>query len=157
MWVRAWALGQPIAGGVLPYEGIRVSGTVEPSSSPVREGISPTDQPLDDPHAVEYVVTGSVVTATDFQADTGSGPRHAGTDVVLSVNGDLMQAQIPGPARDVEVGSVLTVRGPLRHIDNHEWDAFGLVETRRAWSVEEVRHLPDGDLLLRLRRVAQPQ
>ncbi len=101
-------------------------------------------------------MTGSVVTATDYQSDMGSGPRHAGTDVVLSVNGDLLQCQITGPASDIEIGSDLTVRGRLSHIGDYEWDAFGLLDTRRAWSIEEVQRLPDDDLMLRLRPVASP-
>ena len=149
-------MGQPVAGGVLACEGIRVTGIVEPSHSQLRESISPTGERVDDPHAVEYVVTGSVVRAMGFQADLGSGPRHAGTDVVLSVNGDLMQAQIAGPAPDVEVGSVMTVRGPLLHIAAYEWDGLGLVDTRRAWSIEEAWHLPGGDLMLRLSPDASP-
>ena len=158
VWVGAWELGdQPVAGAVLPHEGIRVRGKVEPSHSPMREGVSPTHEPLDDPDAVEYVVTGAVVSASDYQADMGSGLRHAGTDVVLSVNGDPVQAQIAGPARDLQVGSVLSVRGPLLHIADYEWDGFGLVETRRAWLIEEVKHLTDSDLMLRLRPTgAQP-
>jgi len=159
LWVRvrAWELGdQLFVGEVLPSQAIRVTGTVEPFHAPVRERISQVDGPHVDPDAVEYVVTGSVVTATDYQSDTGSGPHHAGTDVVLSVNGDLMQSQIAGPASDIDIGSALTVRGRLSHIGDYEWDAFGLVDTRRAWAIEEVHRLPDDDLMLRLRPTASP-
>ena len=153
----AWELGdQPVAGGILPNEGIRIRGTVESSHTPAQECISTIGGSLADPGAVEYVLAGSVVTATDFQSDTGTGPLHAGTDVVLSVNGDLMQSQIAGPASDIEIGSALTVRGRLVHIRDYEWDAFGLVDTRRSWSIEEVQRLADDDLMLRLRPVASP-
>ena len=97
-------------------------------------------------------MTGSFVSARDDQVDIGSSPRHAGVDVVLSVNGDLIQAQVPeAAAKDLEGGTHLTVRGEISLIADHEWDGFALVDTRRSWSVEEVQHVGSGDYLLLLR------
>lgn len=154
MWARStgWELDNPAAGDVLAREGIRIFGSVETPPNPV-EGILPGEVDLGGagPTAT-YVVAGSVVSARDYQVDFGSGPRHAGVHVVLSVTGDLIQAQVPAAAaRDLQRDAPLTVRGEISLVADYEWDAFELVDTRRSWSVEEVQHLGSGDYLLLLR------
>jgi hypothetical protein len=154
LWARSmdWELDNPAAGDVLAGEGIRIFGSVETPPNPV-EGIHPGEIDLGGagPTAT-YVVTGSVVSARDYQVDLGSGPRHAGAHVVLSVTGDLIQAQVPAAAAtDLQRDAQLTVRGEISLVADYEWDAFELVDTRRSWSVEEVQHLGSGDYLLLLR------
>jgi hypothetical protein len=146
-----WELNNPAPGDVLTAVGIRISGTVvQPPAD--REGVSAREQVLDhDSDSPEYVVTGSMVSARDYKFDMGSAPQHGGTDVVLSVNGELMQAQVPGPASDIGTGSTLTVAGEVSLIADYEWDAFELVDTRRSWVIEEVHHIEIGDYLLQLR------
>ena len=144
-------MDNPAAGDVLPSEGIRIFGSVEPRVNLV-EGILPGEV---DPGGTgprnAYIVTGSVVSARDYQVDFGPGPRHAGAHVVLSVNGDLVQAQVPAvAASDLGSSAPLTVRGQISLVADYEWAAFGLVDTRRSWSVEEVQHLGSGDYLLLL-------
>ena len=87
------------------------------------------------------------MSASDLDTDSG----HGGADVVLSVNGFAVQAQIDGWSRDVVRGTRLSVRGELLVIPNYEWADFDLVDTRGTWAVEETLRLPDGDMLLRLR------
>jgi hypothetical protein len=147
-----WELDNPAAGDVLPGEGIRIFGSVETSMNPVEGIVSSEVNPDGTGRTNTYVVMGSVVSARDYQVNFGPGPRHAGAQVVLSVNGDLMQAQVPRvTASDIEHGDLLTVSGEISIIADYEWDAFGLVDTRRSWSVEEVQHLGSGDYLLLLR------
>src|ERR1044072_2631775 len=98
-----WEWHNPAAGDVLTDEGIRILGSIETPLNPV-EGIrlGEADGGGAGPTPI-YVVTGSVVSAMDYQVDFGSGPDHAGANVVLSVNGDLIQAEIPGAtAKDLE-------------------------------------------------------
>jgi hypothetical protein len=147
-----WELDNPAAGDVLPSEGIRILGSVETGPNP-SEGIHAAEASLEaDRPTAAYVVTGSVVSARDYQVNFGSGPQHAGVDMVLSVNGDRMQAQVPAAmAKDLEPGAQLTVGGEISLVADYEWDdGFELVDTRRSWSVEEVRHLGAGDYLLLL-------
>jgi hypothetical protein len=158
VWVRVaewmWFDGQlpdPVPGWVLPSVGIRVLGTVDEMGPTAEEGILPcAEEPGNTAGAVEYVVTGSVVNADDFQVDTGSGARHAGAELVLTVDGLLFQAQIDGQARDVSLGALVRVRGELFMIAEYEWEDFDLVDTRAPWSIEEALRLPDGDFRLRL-------
>jgi hypothetical protein len=56
-----------------------------------------------------------------------------------------------GPASTLEVGARATVCGEVDLIAQYEWDAFDLAETRRRWSIEDVRRLDAGDYLLLLR------
>jgi hypothetical protein len=154
LWARSmhWELDNPAAGDVLPLEGIRIFGSVETAVNP-DEGILPGQVDLGEagPTAT-YVATGSVVSAKDYQADFGQGPQHVGAELVLSVSGNLIQAQVPGAtATDIRTGARLTVRGELSLVADYEWDAFGLVDTRRSWTVEEVQHRGPGGYLLLLR------
>ena len=155
LWARSedWELDNPAVGDVLPREGIRIFGSIETPVNPV-EGMHPGEVDLGGAgQSNTYIVTGSVVSARDYQVDFGRGPRHAGAHVVLSVNGDLVQAQVKVlTASGLESGAPLTVRGEISLVAEYEWDAFGLVDTRRSWSVEEVQHLGPGDYLLLLRQ-----
>jgi len=158
VWVRMhdWILveaelPEPITDSVLEGTGLRVRGAVEHGDPGAEEGIAPSHKPTDaDSQTVEYLVTGTVLEANDFDSDQGAGSRHSGTDVVLTVNGSLIQAQLDGWARDFTQGSHLSMRGELFVIPYYEWDDFGLVDTRSTWKVEGTRRLPDGDVLLRL-------
>lgn len=158
LWVRmqGWVLveaelPEPVTDSVLEGTGLRVRGSVERGDPGAEEAIARSHKATDaDSQTVEYVVTGQVLEANDFDSDQGSGSRHSGTDVVITVNGSLIQAQLEGWARDFSLGSRLSVRGELLVIPYYEWGDFGLVDTRSTWSVEEARRLPEGDLLLRM-------
>lgn len=154
LWARSmhWELVNPAAGDVLPCEGIRIFGSIEIPLNPV-EGIHPGEVAIDGARPAAYVLTGSLVRASDYQVDMGPGPQHAGAEMVLSVSGVLIQAQTPEvAAKDLEGNVYLTVRGDISLIADYEWDAFELVDTRRSWSVEQVQDLGSGDYLLLLRR-----
>ncbi|GAA3130762.1 hypothetical protein JOF29_007512 [Kribbella aluminosa] len=146
-----------VPGAVLPNIGIRVLGSVERVDPLEDEGIAPRKDPLASPPpvTVDYVVAGTVERSRDFQVDVGAGPQHAGVELVLTVNGHLLQAQVDGQARDIEPGSRLILSGELVVIGEYEWEAFDLVDTRAPWSVEETRRVSNGDYLLRL--VPAPQ
>jgi hypothetical protein len=154
LWVRSkhWELTNPAPGDVLSSRGIRISGTVVQSPA-AHEGTSPQAMNTDgEPELSQYVVTGVVMSATDYSFDIGraEGLQHGGTNIVLSVTGELVHAQIPGPAADIGTGSMLTLSGEVSLIADYEWDAFELVDTRRSWSIEDVRYLGCGDYLLLL-------
>lgn len=59
------------------------------------EGLVRCEKAGDEALTVEYLVTGSVLEASDVDVDSGSGSRHGG-DVVVTVNGSLIQAQLDG-------------------------------------------------------------
>jgi hypothetical protein len=151
-WILVEAnLAEPSPGSVLDETGIRVRGTLGHVGPEVVEGVVRCDNVIGaEAETVAYLVTGSVLQADDFDVDFGSGPRHGGADVVLSVNGCLIQVQLEGWARDVTQGSHVRVRGELLVIPYYEWDDSGLVDTRGAWKVEQTRRLPGGDIALRL-------
>jgi hypothetical protein len=141
---------------VLPNIGIRLLGSVGRADPLEEEGIVPREESLGTPRVtVEYVVTGSVANARDFEVDMGADTQHAGVELVMSVNGRLIQAQVGGRARDVEPGSRLRLRGEFVVIGDYEWEAFDLLDTRASWSVEEMLQLSTGDYLLRLVPVSQ--
>ncbi|GAA3117395.1 hypothetical protein GCM10010530_44700 [Kribbella aluminosa] len=147
---------EPVQGAVLPNIGIRLLGSVACADPSEEDGIDPREESPGTPRGtVEYVVTGSVARARDFEVDTGAGGQSAGVELVLTVNGRLIQAQVDGRARDVEPGSRLRLRGEFLVIGDYEWEAFDLVDTRASWSVEEMRQFSTGDYLLRL--VPAPQ
>ena len=162
LWVRMhdWIvveaeLSEPMREAVLEGTGLRVRGAVERGDPGTEEGIARSHEPTDvDSRTEEYVVTGTVLEATDFESDQGAGSRHGGTDVILTVNGSQIQAQLDGWARDFTHGSRLSVRGELLVIPYYEWDRLRVVDTRSTWKVEATRRLPDGDLLLLLRVLA---
>jgi hypothetical protein len=143
---------EPVQGAVLSNIGIRLLGSAKCADPLEDKAIVPRDEPLSSPHrTVEYVVTGSVVSARDFQVNMGAGPQHSGVELVLTINGRLIQAQVEGHASDVEPGSRLSLRGELVVIGNYEWEDFELVDTRAPWLVTEIRQFSnDGDYLLRL-------
>ena len=149
MWARSrhWEFDNPRPGDVLELEAICISGTVEAPA--------PTDGVVRQEHARDaspaYLITGSLVSAQDFQADFGHGSRHAGTDVLLSVGGERMLAQIPGPASTVELGARVTVRGEVTVLAAYKWDEFGVADTAREWSIEDVRNPDVGEYLMLLR------
>jgi hypothetical protein len=151
-----WALVEeqwpvPVAGAVLFDIGIRLRGAVVDVAGRGEGVVADSGRVVGESFAaVESVVTGRVVHARDFAVDEGSGPRHAGVELVLSVDDRLMHAQIGGQAGEVEVGSLLSVRGQLCVIGDYEWDAFDLVDTRGSWSVVELRRLLHGDYLVGL-------
>lgn len=151
-WIPVEAeLPEPFTDSVLEGTGLRVRGAVERVDPGAEEGIARSHEPTDaDSQTVEYLVTGKVLVANDFDSGQGAGSRHSGTDVVLTVNGSLIQAQLDGWARDFTHGSRMSVRGELLVIPYYEWDDFELVDTRSTWKVESTRRLPDGDLLLQL-------
>ena len=153
-WVRVEGdLPQPLQGSVLPHVGIRAYGTVERVSDAVDVGLIAESQPSDtDPRTPVYAVTATVESSRDFEADTGSGSQHAGLELVLDARRCRLQAQVEGHAHDVEIGSRVTVRGTLFVIGQYEWEAFGLVDTRADWRIEETLTQPDGDYVLRLTR-----
>jgi hypothetical protein len=142
---------EPAPRSMLSGTGIRVRGVIERADPADDDGLVPDEKAAGDaPRTVEYVITGTVADAHDFEFDSGAGSEHGGTDIVLSVDGLLVQAQVQGWARDVVHGSRLRVRGELSVIAYHEWDDFGLVDTRDSWTVEETLALAAGDYLLRL-------
>ncbi|WP_243061093.1 hypothetical protein [Nocardioides sp. SR21] len=104
----------------------------------------------------EYVMTGAVISAADFRVARRSRPGHGGTDVVLSVGGELVQAQVPGPASTLIVGARVAVAGEVTLIPDHEWGSFPLVDTRRRWLIADVRTLGDGEYFLLLDPAAEP-
>lgn len=151
-WVLVEAqLPEPMPGSVLEGTGVRVRGHLERADPNATEGIVRCDKASSDAsRPVEYLVTGSAMEATDFGIDAGSRSGHGGSDVVLTVNGFLIQTQVDAWARDVTHGSRLSVRGELFVIPYYEWDDFELVDTRGTWTVRETSRLTDGDILLRL-------
>jgi hypothetical protein len=158
LWVRMhdWLLDEaqlpePTPGSTLQDTGIRMRGQVTRAHPRAAEEIVRGNNGEDEaPRPVEDRVTGSVIAASDFDLDAGSLSRHGGSDVVLNVNGFLIQIQVDGRARDVTHGSRLSVRGELLVIPYYEWEDFGLVDTRSAWTVTETSRLTGGDILLRL-------
>jgi hypothetical protein len=132
---------------VLALEAIRISGTLDDPAA--TDGVYRSSDAAD--AFPVYRITGSILSAHDFQADMGGGPRHAGTDVLLAVGGERVLAQIPGSASALELGDRVTVRGEVSVVADYEWDAFELPDTRRQWSVEDVRNLDAGEYLLLLR------
>ena len=152
VWARSsnWELDIPRAGDVLPRNGIRLSGGTEaPAAS---KGVTRRDHVTDPSEAsAEYAITGTIISAVDFQIGRETGPAHGGTDVVLSVGGERVQAQVPGPASTLHLGGRLTVSGEIAFLADHEWESFELVDTRRRWFVENVRTYGDGEFLLLLR------
>lgn len=150
-WIAVEAeLPDPMPGSVLEGTGLRVRGALAPTEPGTVEGLVRCERVVGDSQTVEYLVTGSAVSARDFDTDSG----HGGADVVLEVNGFPIQAQTDGWSRDVVHGSRLSVRGELHVIPYYEWTAFDLVDTRGTWAVEEARRLRGGDMLLRLRLVS---
>jgi hypothetical protein len=105
VWVRSrhWELDNPRPGDDLSHDGIRISGSVqEPTRS---EGVTRRENADDVAGAAsDYVMTGWIVSAMDFQVDMGAGPEHGGTDVVLSMGGELVQARVQGPGFDLGSG-----------------------------------------------------
>jgi hypothetical protein len=81
----------------------------------------------------------------------GKGPRHAGTDVVLLVDGEQLLAHVRGPASTVMMGARVSVRGEVSVVAAYEWDAFDVADTRRPWSIQDVRNPDVGEYLLLLR------
>lgn len=152
-WVRAFELapGQPSTGSVLADEGFRVAGTfvLPPEDS---EGIvpwlsSPAVMGVETP---SYRVTGSVVSADVLQVNFGSGPQDIGTELQLSVGGEVVYARVTDGPATVSTGSVVTVQGTFEHIDDYELDEYP--DSGHAWLIEEVRELGDGDSLILVRR-----
>jgi hypothetical protein len=76
-----------------------------------------------------YHVTGSVVRADALLIDRGSGLREVGSDLELSVRGDVVYARVTDLAATLFAGSVATVHGTFEHIDDYEVDEFP-----RQWS-----------------------
>ena len=155
-WSGDWELENPVAGDVLPHDGIRISGSAERSQDP-DEGIWPDRIRLDgDEPRARYRVTGRIVSATDcfYDMGAGAGLQHSGARVVLSVHEQPMQASVAAHARDLELGTRLTIRGDISLVHYYEWDAFDLVDTRRSWSVEDVRNLEPGYYLVLIRPMA---
>ena len=97
-----------------------------------------------------YRVTGSVVSAEGLLGDRGLGPAEVGTDLQLSVAGEVVYARVTDLAATARAGSVVTVQGTFEHIDNHELDEFP--DSGHAWLIEDVRDLSDGDSLILVRR-----
>ena len=75
---------------------------------------------------------------------------HGGAEFVLTVGSDRFQVQFDGRAREVSVGTRVTVIGRLAVIGDYEWDAFGLSESRADWLVTGVASADRGDTMLDL-------
>jgi len=152
-WVRAFELapGQPAIGSILPDEGFRVSGAL--ISPPERsEGIVPwaTSPGVMGVETPAYRVTGLVVSADDLQVDFGPGPRTIGSELQLSVGGEVLYARVTDLAAAIDAGTVVTVQGTFEHIDDYELDAFP--DSGHTWMIEDVQALSDGDSLVLVRR-----
>jgi hypothetical protein len=152
-WVRAFELapGQPVTGSVLPDEGFRVTGVLvlPPEGS---EGIVPwsTSPGVAGFETPAYRVTGTVVRTDVLRVNDGSGPQEVGTELGLSVRGEVLYARVTDRAVAVGTGSAVTVQGTFEHIDDHEVDQFP--DSGHAWLIEQVQELEDGDSLILIRR-----
>lgn len=96
LWARSmhWELDNPAPGDVLPCEGLRIFGSIEIPLKPV-EGIHTGEVATDGTRPAAYVLTGSLVSTRDYRVDMGSGPQHAGAEMVLSVNGSTRSGASP--------------------------------------------------------------
>lgn len=155
MWVRVtgWMiadgeLAMPTVGSVLAGVGIRACGDVSAARPGWPEGIVAVRGGA--PHEVLYRLTGRAREPRDFDADEGSGGRHAGAEFLLTVGEYRFQVQWEGWADEVPTGACVTVIGRLCLVGGYEWDAFGLTESRADWQVDAVARSDDGDTMLDL-------
>ena len=152
-WVRAFELapGQPATGSVLPDEGFRITGVLvlppDGSEGILRWSTSPGVLGVETP---AYRVTGTVVAAEGLLVDVGPGPEVVGTELELSVGGEVLYAHVTDPAVTVATGSTVTVQGTFVHIDAYQLNEFP--DSGHAWLIEEVQELGDGDSLILVRR-----
>lgn len=157
-WVLAEAdLAKPMPGAVIGNMGIRVYGALERADDTAEDGLVAESEPsAADPRTPIYRVTGPVESSQVLETDKGSGTRHAGLELVISVAGFRLQAQVDGDADDIDIGSRVAVRGTLFVIGQYEWKDFGIVDTRADWNIDQVLDQPEGDYLLRLAVVQAP-
>lgn len=170
IWVRLadWEVvdgevEEPTPGAVMRSTALVLDGRSVPLGADVFEGETVADVVLaDDPSSAsplvpEYVITGMVEQAEDVSADYGRGSVHQGARLLMRVAGWRLYADVAGWAKDFNPRSRIPVRvtGALGFVGSYEWDAFGLTDIRSDWSVVEVTHLPDSDLLLNVRPADQ--
>lgn len=71
---------------------------------------------------------------------------------MLTVRGAGFQVQFDGCAADRPADARLSARGTLSVVGSHEWEAFGLDDTRTDWTVRQVLPLDDGGVMVDLER-----
>lgn len=87
---------------------------------------------------VIYGITGRVLSRDDYHADTGTGPFHAGCEVLLDTGEYRVLTRVRGRAASFDIGASVWVTGGLAALANHECADLGLPDIRVPWIVEEV-------------------